>query len=82
MQLGGQVERSTELTGFRVDGDRVIATLSGPDGTSEVEARFLVGADGAHSTVRRGAGIGFAGARLPGALSARRPGPRLGAAAR
>ena len=64
-QLGGRVERSTELLGFRVDGERVIATLRGPDGTSEVEARFLVGADGAHSTVRREAGIGFAGADYP-----------------
>ena len=64
-QLGGRVERSTELLGFRVDGDRVIATLRGPGGASELEARFLVGADGAHSTVRREAGIGFAGAAYP-----------------
>src|SRR5215218_530916 len=60
-QLGGRVERSTQLLGFRVDGERVTATLQGPGGTSEIETRFLVGADGAHSTVRREAGIGFAG---------------------
>src|SRR5215212_1825342 len=64
-QLGGRVERSTQLLGFRVDGDRVTATLKGPDGTSEIESRFLVGADGAHSTVRHEAGIGFAGAAYP-----------------
>jgi 2-polyprenyl-6-methoxyphenol hydroxylase-like FAD-dependent oxidoreductase len=64
-QLGGRVERSTELLGFRVDGERVTATLRGPGGTSELEARFLVGADGAHSKVRREAGIGFAGAAYP-----------------
>src|ERR671917_354894 len=64
-QLGGRVERSTELLAFRVDGERVIATLRGPDGPSALEARFLVGADGAHSTVRREAGIGFAGAAYP-----------------
>ncbi len=64
-QLGGQVERSTQLLGFRVDGERVTASLQGPDGTSELETRFLVGADGAHSTVRREAGIGFAGAAYP-----------------
>jgi 2-polyprenyl-6-methoxyphenol hydroxylase-like FAD-dependent oxidoreductase len=61
-QLGGRVERSAQLLGFRVDGERVTATLQGPGGTSEIETRFLVGADGAHSTVRREAGIGFTGA--------------------
>jgi 2-polyprenyl-6-methoxyphenol hydroxylase-like FAD-dependent oxidoreductase len=61
-QLGGRVERSTQFLGFQVDDKRVIATLQGPAGTSEIKARFLVGADGAHSTVRREAGIGFAGA--------------------
>jgi 2-polyprenyl-6-methoxyphenol hydroxylase-like FAD-dependent oxidoreductase len=61
-QLGGRVERSTQLLGFRVDGERVTATVQGPGGMSEIETRFLVGADGAHSTVRREAGIGFAGA--------------------
>jgi 2-polyprenyl-6-methoxyphenol hydroxylase-like FAD-dependent oxidoreductase len=60
-QLGGRVERCTQLLGFQVDGERVTATLQGPDGTSEIEIRFLVGADGAHSTVRREAGITFAG---------------------
>src|SRR5215216_3860194 len=64
-QLGGRVEWSTQLLGFRVDGARVTATLQGPGGTSEIEARFLVGADGAHSTVRHEAGIGFAGAAYP-----------------
>ena len=29
-QLGGRVERSTQLLGFRVDGDRVTATLQDP----------------------------------------------------
>ena len=64
-QLGGRVERSTQLLGFRIDGERVIASLQGPDGISELETRFLVGADGAHSTVRHEAGIGFAGAAYP-----------------
>src|ERR671916_2601727 len=34
-QLGGRVERSTQFLGFRVDDERVIATLQGPAGTSE-----------------------------------------------
>ncbi|HLL50407.1 MAG TPA: FAD-dependent monooxygenase, partial [Thermomicrobiales bacterium] len=63
--LGSRVERSTELTGFQIDGDRVTAALLNPDGPSEVQCRFLVGADGAHSTVRRLAGIEFAGESYP-----------------
>lgn len=59
--LGGRVERSTELTGFTQDADGVTATLvSG--GTSEtVRARYLVGADGGGSTVRKRLGIAFPG---------------------
>jgi 2-polyprenyl-6-methoxyphenol hydroxylase-like FAD-dependent oxidoreductase len=64
-QLGERVERSTELLRFRVEGERVTATLRGPGGESELETRFLVGADGAHSVVRHEAGIGFAGAAYP-----------------
>ncbi len=64
-ELGGRVERSTELTGFRIDQDRVIAALLGPGGASQVPIGFLVGADGAHSTVRHLAGIEFAGEAYP-----------------
>jgi 2-polyprenyl-6-methoxyphenol hydroxylase-like FAD-dependent oxidoreductase len=64
-QLGGRIELGTELLGFRVEGDHVLARLAGPDGESEVRARFLVGADGAHSTVREAAGVSFAGATYP-----------------
>src|SRR5687768_14281037 len=39
-QLGGRVERSTQFLGFQVDDKRVIATLQGPAGTSEIKARF------------------------------------------
>ena len=53
-ELGTRVERSTTLTAFSARDDGVLAAVTGPDGsTSTVEARFLVGADGAHSTVRR-----------------------------
>jgi 2-polyprenyl-6-methoxyphenol hydroxylase-like FAD-dependent oxidoreductase len=64
-QLGGRIEQRTELTAFRIKGDRVVATVVSPDGEAQVEARFLVGADGAHSTVRRLAGIGFEGVSYP-----------------
>jgi 2-polyprenyl-6-methoxyphenol hydroxylase-like FAD-dependent oxidoreductase len=65
VQLGGRIEQSTELTAFRIEGDRVVATLAGPDGEAQVEARYLVGTDGANSTVRRLAGIEFAGSSYP-----------------
>jgi 2-polyprenyl-6-methoxyphenol hydroxylase-like FAD-dependent oxidoreductase len=59
---GGRVEWGTALESFRLEGDRVIASLAGPNGVKTVGARFLVGCDGANSTVRRDAGIGFTGA--------------------
>ncbi|MBA3451313.1 MAG: FAD-dependent monooxygenase, partial [Chloroflexia bacterium] len=64
-RLGGRVERSIELIGFHVDSDRIVAVVNGADGEAEIHARFLVGADGAQSVVRRGAGIEFAGAGYP-----------------
>lgn len=59
--LGVTVQDGTELAGFTSDDDGVTATLATPGGAREVRARYLVGADGGHSTVRRALGIGFAG---------------------
>lgn len=56
------VALGTELAGFEQDADGVQATLRLADGsTASVRARFLVGADGASSLVRRHAGLGFEG---------------------
>ena len=60
-QLGGRIEQGVELTALRIEEDHAVASLQSPEGTSKVRARFVVGADGAHSTVRQEAGIGFAG---------------------
>ncbi|MGZ5198388.1 MAG: FAD-dependent oxidoreductase [Telluria sp.] len=57
-QLGGTVLRPRTLIGMRQDAQQVIASLD--DGTT-VHARFVVGADGMHSTVRELAGIAFIG---------------------
>jgi 2-polyprenyl-6-methoxyphenol hydroxylase-like FAD-dependent oxidoreductase len=57
---GGQVRFRTELVGFEVDGDGVRATLRPGVGSApeyDVRARYLVGADGPRSTVRRALGI-------------------------
>ncbi|WP_349608419.1 MULTISPECIES: bifunctional 3-(3-hydroxy-phenyl)propionate/3-hydroxycinnamic acid hydroxylase [Cupriavidus] len=51
-----------ELAGFEDDGEAVRATVRLPDGdTATVRARYIVGADGANSFVRRHAGLGFEG---------------------
>jgi 2-polyprenyl-6-methoxyphenol hydroxylase-like FAD-dependent oxidoreductase len=69
-RLGGEVERPVELVDFRIEGagqgPGVVADLRHGNGKSEtVRARYLVGADGAHSVVRKGAGIAFHGAPYP-----------------
>jgi 2-polyprenyl-6-methoxyphenol hydroxylase-like FAD-dependent oxidoreductase len=56
--LGVRVELSTELADFTQDGDGVTATMSAGE---TVRARYLVGADGGRSTVRRQLGIAFPG---------------------
>lgn len=61
--LGGTVERETSLRTLRhtPGRDGVQLTLDGPGGEEEVEADWVVGADGAHSVVRKSLGIEFAG---------------------
>ncbi|WP_433331168.1 FAD-dependent oxidoreductase [Spirillospora sp. CA-294931] len=56
--LGGTVLRPCSLTGLVEGPDGVTATFSNGE---VVRARYLVGADGMHSTVREAAGIGFSG---------------------
>lgn len=59
--LGTTVERGVRLSGFTQDADGVTATLTGPDGDETVRAAYLVGADGAHSVVRKTLGLSFEG---------------------
>ncbi|WP_043837176.1 FAD-dependent monooxygenase [Muricoccus aerilatus] len=58
------VSFGTAFRGFEEDGDGVMATLAGPGGDERVQTRYLIGADGARSAVRRAAGIGFEGPRV------------------
>jgi 2-polyprenyl-6-methoxyphenol hydroxylase-like FAD-dependent oxidoreductase len=63
---GLPVERGVELVGFSAGSEEVACTLRGADGgTEDVRCRYLVGCDGAHSTVRDGAGIPFEGGTYP-----------------
>jgi 2-polyprenyl-6-methoxyphenol hydroxylase-like FAD-dependent oxidoreductase len=59
---GVQVERGLRVAGFEQDAHGVTATLDGDGGQQAVRARYLVGADGAHSSVRKALGLTFEGA--------------------
>jgi 2-polyprenyl-6-methoxyphenol hydroxylase-like FAD-dependent oxidoreductase len=62
---GVPVEWSTKLTGLEAAADRVRATLIADGGERTVEARYLIGADGAHSAVRHALGLPFRGTTDP-----------------
>ncbi|MGA9311429.1 MAG: FAD-dependent monooxygenase [Pseudonocardiaceae bacterium] len=64
-QFGGRVERGVELVAFESDSDGVNALLRAGVGEQEVRVGYLVGADGAHSRVRKGLGLDFAGDAFP-----------------
>lgn len=59
--LGGSVDYGVRLVSFLQDADGVTAIVEGPSGQEQIRARFLVGADGGSSTVRRGIGVSFTG---------------------
>ncbi|NUR91141.1 MAG: hypothetical protein HOY71_44305, partial [Nonomuraea sp.] len=60
-EVGGTIEWGARLVQAVQDGDHVTATTE--DGTT-IEAQWLVGCDGAHSAVRKLAGIAFPGRPL------------------
>ncbi|ACZ91413.1 FAD-dependent monooxygenase [Streptosporangium roseum] len=59
--LGAEIRRGHEVTGLTQDADHVTLTVEGPAGPYELTARYVVGADGARSAVRKLAGIPFTG---------------------
>ena len=61
-ELDVTVERATALTGLSQADGAVTAELKGPDGVaSSCRPDLVIGADGAHSVVRRAIGQSFAG---------------------
>jgi 2-polyprenyl-6-methoxyphenol hydroxylase-like FAD-dependent oxidoreductase len=63
---GIKVERPAELVGYEDHGDRVVAHIQQPDGSSETcEASYIIGCDGAHSVVRKVMGTGYPGGTYP-----------------
>ncbi|MFE2408549.1 FAD-dependent monooxygenase [Kitasatospora sp. NPDC059408] len=65
-ELGVEVRRGHEVTGLTQGEDSVTVELRGRE---SMEAAFLVGADGGHSTVRRLTGIGFPGVTADDSVS-------------
>lgn len=60
--FGVAVERQVELVGYAEAADGVEARLRHTDGRAEtVRTPWLIGCDGAHSTVRHGLGLAFEG---------------------
>ena len=58
---GVHVERGLRLTGFDQDAEGV-RHVGGDSGEQTVRASYLIGADGAHSAVRKARGLSFEGA--------------------
>ncbi|WP_336053824.1 FAD-dependent monooxygenase [Streptomyces sp. CA2R101] len=59
--LGVTVLRSHEMRDVEQDAEGVTVTADGPSGELRLRAAYVVGCDGARSTVRRAAGIDFVG---------------------
>jgi 2-polyprenyl-6-methoxyphenol hydroxylase-like FAD-dependent oxidoreductase len=65
-RIGVDVERGVALNGLGDDGRRVHVELGHSGGQIErAQFRYVVGCDGAHSAVRKAAGIGFPGDQFP-----------------
>lgn len=65
-ERGPLVERRRELVGFSQDRDAVSAMIRHEGGFEEtIRAKYLVSCEGAHSVVRKQAGLTFTGATFP-----------------
>jgi 2-polyprenyl-6-methoxyphenol hydroxylase-like FAD-dependent oxidoreductase len=65
-ERGVEIERSTAFVAFTQDADRVVSRIQGADGEEQlIESRYLVSCEGAHSLIRKQAGIAFAGKTYP-----------------
>jgi 2-polyprenyl-6-methoxyphenol hydroxylase-like FAD-dependent oxidoreductase len=62
MRRGGTIEYDTALVSATQNEDRVTATVTHTGTPHTITASFLVGCDGAHSTVRHGLNLSFEGA--------------------
>ncbi len=83
-RLGVRVERQVDLHSFAQDDDGVSVVLDGPSGRTEnARVDWLMGCDGAHSTIRMGLGAQFEGSTHAfGVDAGRRRDRRVAAAGR
>lgn len=65
-KLGGAVERPAELLELRPEPGQVCARVQDPEGIiREIRYDYVIGCDGAHSTVRHSLNLDFQGAAYP-----------------
>lgn len=63
---GVNIERRVELVDFGVQAEKVVCQLRHADGSEETcEVPWVIGCDGAHSTVRHALGLEFSGSAEP-----------------
>jgi 3-(3-hydroxy-phenyl)propionate hydroxylase len=62
---GGEVRFANKFVGVEQDADGVTATVETPSGLAQIRGRYLVGADGGRSTVRRCMEVQFEGFTWP-----------------
>jgi len=63
---GGTVAYGRSLAGFEAGADGIRARIAdAAGGTQDVDCRWLVGCDGAHSKVRAGIGLAYEGGQFP-----------------
>ncbi|MFI9381299.1 FAD-dependent monooxygenase [Kutzneria sp. NPDC052558] len=59
--LGADIRRGQEVIAVADKGDVVVTTVRSGDSTYDIESTYLIGADGAHSFVRKTIGVDFEG---------------------
>ncbi|MEV6567008.1 FAD-dependent monooxygenase [Streptomyces kronopolitis] len=64
-RFGTEVERATEVRSVEMHPDEVEAVLAHEGRIERLRARYVVGCDGAHSVVRKAAGLTFEGDAFP-----------------
>ena len=62
---GGHIQRGCEVVELASDGTIAVATVNTDGGREQIRARWVIAADGSHSTVRRLLGIGRTGRDFP-----------------